>query len=136
MKTWKEYWNLTNGDIEGNIVYICDLQVAYNGVKLFRKEPPKKAVICSKQRFDPNEKFIKKAKNEFFFLEIRDGETVEKVINIYDSQGNSMKIFDTYEDAVDYYNIQLEKAGEYYERQIQQYEAAKEKVQSLKIQKS
>lgn len=136
MKTWKEHWNLRNGHVEGDIVYICDIQVAYNGIKLFRKEPPKEAVICRKDRFDPNSKFIKKANNEFFFFELKNGQTVEKVINIYDSQGNSMKIFDTYEEAVDYYNLQLEKVEDIYNSRIKEYETAKEKIQSLKIQKS
>lgn len=132
---WEQYL-IENEKVDGNIVYITDIRLS-DGNAYIRNVPPTKVIITSNSEL-PKNKNVYYSDYHFRKLGMK-GQILKQVIAPFDNTGYrhytgvSVNIFNTYEEAVEKYNEQLESVVNHYEHKKNELDTLILNTLSLKI---
>lgn len=132
---WEEFLK-QNESVEGKKVYIVDIRNS-DGNSYLRSVEPTFVEIVNNEELPKNKKVYY---SSYHFRKIgKSGQTTKQIVAPYDNTGYrsysgvSVNVFETYEEAVEKYNEQLEDVVETYRHRIRELEGHIKQTQEKKI---
>jgi hypothetical protein len=132
---WEEFLT-SNEKVEGKKVYIVDVRLS-DGNAFLRNVPPTEVIITCNSELPKNKKVY--YSNYHFRKLNKKGEPLKQIVAPFDNtgfrsySGTSVNVFETYEEAAQKYNKQLDEIVEHYGYRVSELNKLIENTKSLKI---